>query len=103
MQCETLHSGSRDFTNRFSRKHGAPLELGIVLPTSRTDREPRKLLLTESRFSWDPATSQEAQTLLDLFSSSCQARRVATEPVHLGQEAFLDLQAAWQRERSSAQ
>ena len=63
MQCETLHSGSRDFTNRFSRKHGAPLELGILLPTSRTDREPRKLLLTESRFSWDPATNQEAQTL----------------------------------------
>lgn len=28
-----------------------------------------------------------------------EARRVATEPVHLGQEAFLDLQAAWQRER----
>lgn len=30
--------------------------------------------------------------------SRWQARKAATEPVHLGQEAFLDLQAAWQRE-----
>ncbi|CAL1164377.1 unnamed protein product, partial [Cladocopium goreaui] len=40
--------------------------------------------------------TEELQSLRVKLS---EARRVATEPVHLGQEAFLDLQAAWQRER----
>ncbi len=39
-----------------------------------------------------------APCLYHYYSPRCEARIAAGEPVHLGQESFLDLQAAWQRE-----